>query len=250
MRVDRISNCCKFHLLLLTWIFTNLFFGYSVFLFNGFLKWTNKYIEKSNFCLHLIFNNWAEWPRLAVFFNLQDLKLFWLIWDWLTWIKKKSRRRRRRNCEISMELKFSCIAGTLLPRLLQIPFFYPEPASYQPFTSTWSHHRVALDIHLPVTHLLYKSEARWPDKRGGERRKTPQHFMDAGDVPGIPFDGGQLKCPVWVLWPGVRMMERRDSLTSQAVVFPHQSRKLPRLQFLTVGVFYGVVIGSLMNPKP
>lgn len=45
---------------------------------------------------------------------------------------------------------------------------------------------------------------------------------------------------MWVLWPSVRMMERRDSLTPQAVVFPHQSRKPPRLRFLTVGVFYGV----------
>lgn len=190
--------------------------------------------------------------QASTFSIFRTRKQFWLILDWLTWIKKKSSRRRR-NSEISIENptpKFSYVARTLLPRLLQIPFFYPEPASYQPFTSTWSHHCVALDIHLPVTHLLYKSEARWPDRQGGERRKTPQHFMDTGDVPGIPFDGGQLKCPVWVLWPGVRMMERRDSLTPQAVVFPHQSRKQPRLQFLTVGVFYGVVIGSLMNPKP
>lgn len=106
--------------------------------------------------------------------------------------------------------------------------------------------------HSPSCHALvvqvWSTLTRQARKRM-KKKKTPQYFMDASDVLGIPRNDVQLKRPMWVLWPCVRMMEWRDSLTPQAVVFPHQSRKSPRLQFLTVGVFHGVVIESLMNPK-
>lgn len=158
---------------------------------------------------------------------------------------KKKKSRRRRKCKISMVNLSNNSAASQEHFCLELYKFCFSP---------WASILSAIHLHLipsllrtwhsPSCHALVVQV--WSTLT----RQAGKHFMDAGDVPTVPFNSAQLKRPMWVLWPGVRMMERRDSFTPQAVVFPHQSRKPPHPQFLTAGVFYGVVIGSLMNPKP